>query len=103
MILPNKFDARLLLSNNYLKDLIQDDHKFSKRLLRNCVIRSSQEFSNMKKKEKTIYDTLKKTTAKEDIDALAKEIIQMMTIPQNKVTRQRSTQSDTLESMALME
>jgi chromosome partitioning protein len=103
MILPNKFDARLLLSNNYLKDLIQDDHKFSKRLLRNCVIRTSQEFSNMKKKEKTIYDTLKKTTAKEDIDALAKEVIQMMVIPQEKITKQRPIQPEIVGSLALTE
>lgn len=89
MILPNKFDARLLLSNNYLKDLIQDDHKFSKRLLRNCIIRSSQEFSNVKKKGKSIYDTLKKTTAKEDVDALAKEIIQIMTVSQQKLVQKK--------------
>jgi len=103
MILPNKFDARLLLSNNYLKDLIQDDHKFSKRLLRNCVIRTSQEFSNMKKKEKTIYDTLKKTTAKEDIDALAQEIIQMMVIPTEKNVKQKSNQTETMEALELTE
>ncbi len=98
MILPNKFDARLLLSNNYLKDLIQDDHKFTKRLLRNCVIRSSQEFSNMKKKGKTIYDTLKKTTAKEDIDALAKEIIEMMSIPDVRPTKPRTSQVEIMDS-----
>lgn len=103
MILPNKFDARLLLSNNYLKDLIQDDHKFSKRLLRNCVIRTSQEFSNMKKKEKTIYDTLKKTTAKEDIDALAKEIIQMMMIAPAKGSKPKISHAEAMEAIELAE
>lgn len=75
-ILLNKFDSRTILSTDYISQLIQDP-KFSGRLLKS-VVRTSQEFSNMKKKEKTIYDTLKKTTAKEDIDALAKEIIQIM-------------------------
>ena len=98
-ILPNKFDARMLLSNNYMSDLMQDEHKFSKRLLRNRVIRSSQEFSNMKNKEKTIYDTLKKTTAKEDIDALAKEIMQMMTINHDRVAK-KPIQSRIVESLA---
>jgi chromosome partitioning protein len=75
-ILLNKFDSRTILSTDYISQLIQDP-KFSNKLLKS-VIRTSQEFSNMKKKEKTIYDTLKKTTAKEDIDALTKEIIKMM-------------------------
>lgn len=75
-ILLNKFDSRTILSTDYISQLIQDP-KFSNKLLKS-VVRTSQEFSNMKKKEKTIYDTLKKTTAKEDIDALTKEIIQMM-------------------------
>lgn len=75
-ILLNKFDSRTILSTDYISQLIQDP-KFSSRLLKS-VVRTSQEFSNMKKKEKTIYDTLKKTTAKEDIDALSKEIIQIM-------------------------
>lgn len=91
-ILPNKFDARTILSNNYLRDLMQANHKFSNRLL-NSAIRSSQEFSNMKNKGKSIYDTLKKTTAKEDIDALTKELIEMMSLQQEKPAKQPSLQS----------
>ena len=75
-ILLNKFDNRTLLSIDYISQLL-NDKKFSSRLLKS-VIRTSQEFPNMKNKGKTIFDSLRKSTAKEDIDALAKEIIEMM-------------------------
>jgi len=94
-ILLNKFDSRTILSTDYISQLIQDE-KFSNTLLKS-VIRTSQEFSNMKKKEKTIYDTLKKTTAKEDIDALTKEIIQIMSV--NKV----KTSSKKQEAIEMVE
>ena len=75
-ILLNKFDNRTLLSIDYISQLL-NDKKFSSRLLKS-VIRTSQEFPNMKNKGKTIFDSLRKSTAKEDIDTLAKEIIGMM-------------------------
>lgn len=77
-ILLNKFDNRTLLSTDYISQLLQDT-KFSSRLLKS-VIRTSQEFPNMKNKGKTIFDSLRKSTAKEDIDTLAKEILGMMQI-----------------------
>lgn len=77
-ILLNKFDNRTLLSTDYISQLLKDT-KFSSRLLKS-VIRTSQEFPNMKNKGKTIFDYLRKSTAKEDIDALAKEIIGIMQI-----------------------
>lgn len=77
-ILLNKFDNRTLLSTDYISQLLKDT-KFSSRLLKS-VIRTSQEFPNMKNKGKTIFDSLRKSTAKEDIDTLAKEIIGMMQI-----------------------
>ncbi|HEY2566753.1 MAG TPA: AAA family ATPase [Candidatus Aquirickettsiella sp.] len=80
-ILLNKFDNRTLLSTDYISQLLKDI-KFSSRLLKS-VIRTSQEFPNMKNKEKTIFDSLRKSTAKEDIDALTKEIIGMMQIQEN--------------------
>ena len=75
-ILLNKFDSKTILSTSYISDLIKDT-KLSPKLLKS-VIRTSQEFPNMKKRGKTIYDTFKKTTAKEDIDSLALEIMAMM-------------------------
>lgn len=83
-ILLNKFDSRTILSTDYISQLIKDP-TYSSRLLKS-VIRTSQEFPNMKKKEKTIFDSLKKSTAKEDIDALAKEIIEMMLVTETQPT-----------------
>lgn len=96
-ILLNKFDSRTILSTDYISQLIQDP-KFSNKLLKS-VVRTSQEFSNMKKKEKTIYDTLKKTTAKEDIDALAKEIIKMMSDNVDNLNKSQLTNKNVLEPM----
>lgn len=76
-ILLNKFDSKTILSTDYISQLIKDP-KFAGKLLKS-VIRTSQEFPNMKNKGKTIFDTLRKSTAKEDIDALTIEIINMMT------------------------
>jgi len=77
-ILLNKFDSRTMLSTNYIAQLFKDP-KFSEKLLK-TVIRTSQEFPNAKKKNKCIFDTLKKSTAKEDIDSLAKEIFNFMKV-----------------------
>ena len=71
-IILNKFDSRTILSTDYISKIIQDE-KYSKRLLKS-VIRSSQDFPNSKNKGKSIFDTLKKSTAKEDIHALMKEL-----------------------------
>ena len=77
-ILLNKFDSKTILSTDYITQLIKDP-KFSEKLLK-TVIRTSQEFPNAKKKGKCIFDTLKKSTAKEDIDSLAKEIFSLMKV-----------------------
>jgi chromosome partitioning protein len=71
-ILLNKFDSRTVLSTNYITDLLKNPD-FSSLLFKN-VIRTTQEFPNVKSKQKTIFDTLRKTTAKEDIDQLLREI-----------------------------
>jgi chromosome partitioning protein len=75
-ILLNKFDSKTILSTDYITQIIKDP-KFSEKLLK-TVIRTSQEFPNVKKKDKTIFDSLKKSTAKEDIDSLTKEILALM-------------------------
>lgn len=75
-ILLNRFDSKTMLSTDYITSLINDT-KFANRLLKS-VIRTSQEFPNSKKKGGSIFDTLRKHVAKEDIDSLAREIIGMM-------------------------
>lgn len=84
-ILLNKFDSKTILSTNYISQLITDP-KFSGRLLKS-VIRTSQEFPNMKNKGKNIFDTLRKSTAKEDIDALTVELINMALIAPPNVSK----------------
>lgn len=71
-ILLNKFDSRTVLSSTYITDLL--NNKDLSKLLLKSVIRLSQEFPNSKGKEKTIFDSLRQTMAKEDIDELFKEI-----------------------------
>lgn len=75
-ILLNKFDSRTVLSTDYMSQLLQDS-SYSSKLLKS-VIRVSQEFPNAKNKGKSIFDSLKKSTAKEDVDALTREIIGMI-------------------------
>ena len=79
-ILLNKFDSRTILSTDYITQLIKNP-AFSSIML-TSVIRTSQEFPNMKNKGKSIFDSLRHSTAKEDVDALAREIIGMMQINQ---------------------
>lgn len=75
-IILNKFDSRTILSTDYISQIIKDPI-FSNKLLKS-VIRTSQEFPNSKNKNKTIFDNMKKSTAKEDIDSLTREIIGFM-------------------------
>jgi chromosome partitioning protein len=72
-ILLNKFDSKTILSTQYLTELI-NDKKYSQILLKS-IIRTSQDFPNCKNKGKSIFDSIKKSTAKEDIDQLTREII----------------------------
>ncbi|WP_119328376.1 ParA family protein [Cysteiniphilum halobium] len=72
-ILLNKFDSRTILSTDYITQLIKDK-KYSQKLLKS-VIRTSQEFPNTKNKGKSLFDNFRKSTAKEDIDCLVKELM----------------------------
>ena len=72
-ILLNKFDSRTILSTDYISQIIQSE-KYSSKLLRS-VVRTSQDFPNSKNKERSIFDSLKKSTAKEDVLCLVNEII----------------------------
>ncbi len=88
-ILLNTFDSKTILSTDDISQLIKDP-AFSSKLLKS-VIRTSQDFPNTKKKGKSIFDSLKKSTAKEDIDALSKEIIAIMEIATSESTNYLNT------------
>ncbi len=74
-ILLNKFDGRTNLSHQVLTALLSDE-KFNSKLFKS-FIRTSQEFPNSISKGTSIFDSLKPSTAKEDIDLLCHELIDL--------------------------
>ena len=72
-IVLNKFDLRTGLSSEVLRTLLNDDC-FSP-LTCNSVVRSNQEIPNTIFSGTNIYNSLKNTSAKEDIDLLVREIL----------------------------
>ena len=74
-LILNKFDTRTTLSHETLSSLIK--HSIYSQKMYKSYIRSSQEFPNVIAQGISIYDSLRETTAKEDIDLLTKEILQI--------------------------
>lgn len=73
-IVFNKFDGRTSLSHKVMTALFNDP-AYQKRLFK-TFIRISQELPNSVSKGKSIFDSLKSSTAKEDIDLLSREFIE---------------------------
>lgn len=69
--LLNEFDVRTSLSHETMNFLLTN---YDKNLIK-PVIRKSQEFENVLIKGLSIFDTLRHTTAKEDIDLLTRDIL----------------------------
>ncbi len=67
----NEFDVRTSLSHETMRFLITN---YNQNLVKS-VIRKSQEFENVLTKGMSIFDTLRVTTAKEDIDLLTRELL----------------------------
>lgn len=80
-IVFNKFDGRTTLSREILTELY-NNKKYGNKTF-STFIRSSQHFPNSIAKGETIFDSLQTTTAKEDIDLLAKEFIEETRIQKN--------------------
>jgi len=74
-IVLNKFDSRTTLSHETLSLLIKHDI-FGPKLFKSYV-RASQEFPNAVAQGISIFDTMKNTSAKEDIDLLTREILEI--------------------------
>jgi chromosome partitioning protein len=77
-IVFNKYDGRTALSHQVLTSLFKDED-YNKRLFK-TFIRTSQDLPNSVAKSKSIFDSLRKSTAKEDIDLLVREFIEMSII-----------------------
>ncbi len=67
----NEFDVRTSLSHETMGFLISN----YKETLIKSVVRKSQEFENVLFKGNSIFDTLRNTAAKEDIDLLTRELL----------------------------
>lgn len=86
-IVLNKFDGRTGLSHATLAALFNDE--FLQKRLFKTFIRTSQELPNAVSKNKTIFDSLRASSAKEDIDLLAREIIERALIKPVNVENQK--------------
>ncbi|STX81668.1 sporulation initiation inhibitor protein Soj [Legionella busanensis] len=77
--LLNEFDVRTSLSHETMKFLMTH---YENSLIRS-VIRKSQEFENVLTKGESIYDSLNNSPAREDVDLLTREILNIGS-PDNK-------------------
>ena len=76
-ILLNKFDMRTALSNEVLARII--NHKTFQKMICNTFVRSCQDFPNMLYASSNIFSNTKSSAAKDDIDLLTKEILNLET------------------------
>ncbi len=75
-ILMNKFDGRTLLSREILSKILE--HNIYRDCLLNTYIRQNQDFANHCAASISIFDSIKPSTAKEDIDFLTQEILDIV-------------------------
>jgi chromosome partitioning protein len=78
-ILYNRYDGRTNLSRKILTLLLE--HPIFKNMMLNTYIRQSQDFPNAYANVCSIFDSTKPSTAKEDIDALTQEIMDITRNP----------------------
>lgn len=81
-ILVNKYDARTILSQDALH-MLNNHPIYSQHLLKSYV-RNSQEFPNAIAKGKTIFDQVKPTIAKLDVDQFTRELLEIGVLSQRK-------------------
>lgn len=74
-IVFNKYDGRTVLSHQVLTSLVKDED-YNQRLFK-TFIRTSQDLPNSVAKSRSVFDSLRASTAKEDIDLLAREFIEI--------------------------
>jgi chromosome partitioning protein len=74
-VVLNKYDSRTMLSHELLSSLIKHSDYTSK--LYKSYIRVSQEFPNSIAKGGTVFDSLRESSAKEDVDLLTREILEL--------------------------
>lgn len=78
-LILNKFDTRTSLSHEVLSTLIK--HPIFGDKLFKTYIRASQEFPNCIASGTSLFDSLKVTSSKEDIDLLTRELLNIQKLP----------------------
>ena len=86
-IVLNKFDARTSLSHQVLAALFSDKN-YQQRLFK-TFIRTCQELPNSISKGKTLFDSLRSSTGKEDTDLLAREFIEFTRIQETDIESEK--------------
>jgi chromosome partitioning protein len=81
-LVVNRFDSRTSLSHEVLSKLIKSN--LYSDLLFSTYVRTSQEFPNAIAQGISIFDTLKPSSAKEDIDLLTREILELNQLAVNQ-------------------
>lgn len=74
-ILLNKFDKRTSLSHDVLSKLLK--HETYSNLLLKSYVGTSQEFAKAEATRKTVFDDIKDSTARQDIDLFTREILDL--------------------------
>ena len=88
--LLNEFDVRTSLSHETMKFLMTN---YEKNLIRS-VIRKSQEFENVLIKGESIFDSLNSCPAKEDIDLLTRELLNISMVSDKVQGESNRTSAD---------
>ena len=81
-ILFNRYDARKSSSNDFLRLVM--GHPIYKDLLLNSFIRENIELENCINKKQSVFDNVKKSFSREDIDLLTQEIMGLDIVSNNK-------------------
>ncbi|MDB6096974.1 MAG: hypothetical protein JWM09_1252 [Francisellaceae bacterium] len=88
-IVLNKYEARTLLSQEALQILISSDLYEGKLL--STFVRHAQDLPNAVAKGRSIFDAIKPSAAKNDIDNLTKEILNLKALPHNRPKVRKSS------------
>lgn len=84
-IVYNKYDGRTSLSRKVLTALLE--HEVYKTKILNTYIRQGQEFANVYEKNISLYDSIKSSSAQEDIDCLTRELLNIKQIQDHEAIK----------------
>lgn len=100
-IVLNKYDNRTMLSHEVLSTLVK--HGTYGEMLFKSYIRTSQDFPNAIAKGQSIFDSLRDSPAKEDVDLLTREVLEIASpaLPAISLGSLESSPSEKTAALAL--